>query len=524
MDRILSGSVAQAKQALQAGTLSYVDLVKACLNRMKQIESLNAYVTAFEETSVSAAALNDVKGKQQSLLCGIPFAVKDNFCMQGVRTTCASKMLYDYHPPYTATVVNRLLRAGMIAVGKTNMEEFAMGAGGVMSFNGAIKNVWKSGIPQHLVSCNDESISNVKDPSECETDWYVAGGSSGGSAVAVASGSCFAALGSDTGGSVRAPASLNGIIGMKPSYGLLSRHGLISLVNSLDTVGVMARKAEDVAIVLLAMIGRDKLDSTSVDAPQELVDDLKGLHDCSNWETKKTNLRIGLPKEYFSKEMHPEVVDAWDSVAGILSDTGMSVEVVSQPHADLACPCYAVLNTAEVASNFARYDGLEYGLRIPGETVSTNHLYASNRAAGFGNIVKGRILTGNYFLLKENYEEYFEKALKIRRLISEDFKTAFSEKKFDFLLTPVHNSPALKYSQFMQLQENYEEFTLHDHCTMPANMAGVPAVVFPVRLSAGGMPISLQLIGPMFSEGKLLGLVKWIEKRLNFPRLELMSS
>ncbi|CAG0884729.1 unnamed protein product [Cyprideis torosa] len=437
-------------------------------------------------------------------------------------------MLENYHPIYDATVVSRLKEAGAVIIGKTNMEEFAMGALGLGSIHGPMRNVWLSDIPQvaiHEISDSRVAMSadgvlflSESEPSEAEAiDWYIAGGSSGGSALAVASGAVFAAIGSDTGGSTRNPAAYCGVVGYKPSYGLVSRHGLISLTNSLDVPGIIARCVEDVWTVLRATGGSDfTYDSTSVSS---LFDEPDVPWNLPAGDSL-TGVTVGIPEEYHVGGMSAEVLSTWDQVAGLIEDEGGTVVRVSLPHSDLALPTYAVLNACEVASNFARYDGIEFGHREPNQEASTEQLMAASRKYGFGDIVRGRILAGNFFLLKENFQQYLQQALKIRRLIQRDFQRVFAS-GCDFLLTPVTLSDAPTRNEVAENEKELFTSTMPDVCTMPANMAGLPAVSVPITLSKRGLPISLQLMGGYLEDRKLLTFARNLQNRLNFPQLIL---
>lgn len=387
-------------------------------------------------------------------------------------------MLQNFVPPYSATVYQKLEDAGGILVGKTNMDEFGMGSGTVDSIFGSTKNVWSS-------SC-------------------IAGGSSGGSAVAVASGLVSVGIGSDTGGSTRNPASYCGVVGFKPSYGLLSRHGLIPLVNSMDVPGILTRSVDDCSEIFNLLAGPDKFDSTTIKK------DFKKFN--LSMEPSVKNLKIGIPKEYHCFGLSPEVLECWRKMADFLEDSGAEIEEISMPYTSSSIFVYSILNQCEVSSNMSRYDGIEYGHRADDES-STEALYAKTRAEGFNGVVKNRILAGNYFLLRKNYETQFLKALKVRRLISQDFKKAFS--KVDLLLTPTTLSDAPLLEDFTR-NDNRDQCAVQDFCTQPANMAGIPAISIPIKLSSNQLPLSLQIMGDNFSEEKLLNTAKFIENYVKF--------
>ncbi|XP_039277512.1 glutamyl-tRNA(Gln) amidotransferase subunit A, mitochondrial [Nilaparvata lugens] len=504
---MLKLSISEVASTLRDGKISPIDLCKKCLSRAEDVKKLNAFVRILDKEALNGASESHLKFQQEkvrSKLEGVTIAVKDNFCTEGITTTCSSRMLNDFVPTYNATVVQRLRDAGSILIGKTNMDEFAMGSGTVDSIHGVTKNIWGSDIPYTI---GDKSVNDGNWSQDGER---VAGGSSGGSAVAVATGACYAALGSDTGGSTRNPAAYCGIVGLKPTYGSVSRYGLIPLVNSMDVPGIMARSVGDVAHVFNVISGFDENDSTTLERNKSAV----VLDDRFNI----SNLKVGIPKEYHCPGMSPVVVDAWKRVAKILEEAGANVSQVSLPHTGFSIACYSVLNQCEVASNMARYDGLEYGLRSD-QTKSTEQLYADSRKRGFNDVVRGRILAGNYFLIQSNYEKYFMKAMKVRRLIANDFKNVWS--KVDLLLTPVTLSEPPLLKEFIKL-DNREQCSTQDFCTQPANMSGCPAISLPVCLSSSNLPISLQLMAPNFQEQLLLSASHWLENELEFPKLEVV--
>ncbi|KAI1895038.1 hypothetical protein AGOR_G00102150 [Albula goreensis] len=499
---MLGLTIREVSQAFREGRISPTELCRKCLNRIKKSRHLNAYITVTEELAMKQA--QEAEGRFQSgtprgPLDGIPFAMKDNFCTENIETTCASKMLKGYRPPFNATVVQKLLDQGAVLLGKTNMDEFAMGSGSTDGAFGPVRNPWS-----YSTSYRDQCGQ------EADSDWAISGGSSGGSAVAVASLSSFLALGSDTGGSTRNPAAHCGLVGLKPTYGLLSRHGLIPLVNSLDVPGIMTRSAQEAATVLGVLQGQDVKDSTTVCHPADQSD----LPD----DIDITKLHIGIPKEYHAPGLMPETVALWGRVADLLERAGARVELVSLPHTQYSIVCYRVLCAAEVASNMARFDGLEYGHRS-GIASSTEALYASTRHEGFNDVVRGRILSGNYFLLKRNYQRYFVKAQQVRRLIADDFSQVFRS-GVHILLTPTTLTDAPSHAHFIQ-ENNQTRSLQEDVFTQPANLAGIPAVTVPTALSQRGLPISLQLIGAALQDRKLLTVAKWLEKQLAFPRIQL---
>ncbi|XP_047114440.1 glutamyl-tRNA(Gln) amidotransferase subunit A, mitochondrial isoform X1 [Schistocerca piceifrons] len=533
---MLSLSIRQVSQFLRDGLLLPSSLCEECLARSRRIEELNAFIRIEEKLARAQASESNIRYKDgcpQGSLDGVPVAVKDNFCTKNIKTTCASRMLQDFCPSYDATVVRKLKESGAILLGKCNMDEFAMGCGTVDSLYGPTKNIWLSRF-QGVKNTQDNplqheefdsgdhasfkkqrirefhTVSTLTHAAGGGDDWHIAGGSSGGSAVAVASGAVFAALGSDTGGSVRNPAAYCGIVGFKPTYGLLSRYGLIPLVNSMDVPGILTRTVDDAVTMFNILAGHDPMDSTTVRKPFSPIFlpkdlDVKGL-------------RVGVPAEYHCPGLSTEVLAAWTEVADLLEHNGAVVSQVSLPHTQLSIACYSVLNHTEVASNMARYDGIEYGYRA-NESNSAEALFAASRRSGFGEVVRSRILSGNYFLLRRNYNKYFVQALKLRRLIAQDFEQVWSL-GVDVLLTPVTMTDAPRHSEFVKL-DNRQQCSSQDYCTQPANLAGLPAISVPVKLSKNGLPLSLQLMAPMFKEDTLFRTAKWIEESLKFPAAEL---
>uniref|UniRef100_T1HFK4 Glutamyl-tRNA(Gln) amidotransferase subunit A, mitochondrial n=1 Tax=Rhodnius prolixus TaxID=13249 RepID=T1HFK4_RHOPR len=470
---MLSLGIKEVSNSLRNNVVKPKELYEECLKRAALVNRLNAFI------SLSKGFVHIEN--DNSLLNGIPVAVKDNFCTTNFKTTCGSKMLQDFVPPYNATVVEKLLDAGSIILGKCNLDEFAMGAGTVDSIYGPTRNVWGSDLKY---SIGDKLP--LKKP--C---LRIAGGSSGGSAVAVATGACFAALGSDSGGSTRNPASFCGIVGFKPTYSSVSRHGLIPLVNSMDVPGILTKNVEDSSFVYNTICGLDPKDSTTVNVNKITL----------NKDFNCRKLKIGIPKEYYCKNMSAEVVETWRYAEKILEEGGATVK------------------SCEVASNMARYDGLRYGQRAEVEH-STNQMYSETRSKNLNSVVRGRILAGNYFLLQKNYHKYFIQALKLRQLICEDFKRVWDE--VDILLTPTTLTEAPIFDEFIKF-DNREQCALNDYCTQSANMSGCPAISIPVRISKNEMPLSVQLMAPNYKEESLLTLAYWIEKEVQFPLLRILQ-
>ncbi|XP_055027358.2 glutamyl-tRNA(Gln) amidotransferase subunit A, mitochondrial [Misgurnus anguillicaudatus] len=497
---MLSLSIREVSQALKEGRVSATELCKKCINQIQRTKSLNAYITITEEQAIEQAQQADNRlrnGKSLGPLDGIPFSVKDNFCTENIETTCASNILKGYVPPFNATVVQKLLDQGAVLVGKNNLDEFAMGSGSTDGVYGPVRNPWS-----YATSYREEGRG---DP---DSDWVIAGGSSGGSGAAVASLSSFLALGSDTGGSTRNPGSLCGVVALKPTYGLVSRHGLIPLVNSMDVPGIMTRSVHDAATVLRILQGKDEKDSTTIKAPitsPSLPEDFNIRDIC-----------VGIPKEYHAPGLSEETLAQWNRVASMFERAGARVREVSLPHTQHSIVCYHVLCCCEVASNMARFDGLEYGHRSAVDS-STDAMYATTRHEGFNNVVRSRVLSGNYFLLKQNYERYFLKAQQIRRLIAEDFESVFTS-GVDVLLTPTTLSDAARYIDFIQ-EDNRTRSAQDDIFTQPVNMAGLPAITVPTALSHRGLPIGLQLIGQTLQDWKLLTVAHWMEQQVQFPMI-----
>ncbi|KAI5712808.1 hypothetical protein M8J76_002041 [Diaphorina citri] len=476
-------TIKEIRHAINKNNISTREVTEKCLSRIEEVSKLNAFITVTKNEALRKAT--EIVKDEKTMLQGVTVAIKDNFCTRGIPTTCASKMLENFIAPYDATVVEKLKQSGAIIVGKTNMDEFAMGCGTVDSLFGITRNIWGYN--------EDESLCRI------------AGGSSGGSAVAVASGSCYAALGSDTGGSTRNPASYCGVVGFKPTYGTVSRHGLIPLVNSMDVPGILTRTVEDCATVYNVIAGSDHRDPTTVQ---------KNISPVTLDQLDLSRLVIGVPEEYKSEHISPEVMDTWESVLKLMAKAGAQVKKVSLPHTQSSIVTYSILNQCEVASNMARYTGLFYGHRVTPSVNSTDQLLAETRKDAFGLVVKSRILAGNYFLLKRNYENYFLKALKVRSLIAQDFLRVWGS-GVHALVTPTTLTTAPLVSQYIQL-DNREQCSVQDYCTQPANLAGCPAISVPIKLSHEKLPVSIQLMAPNFQDGLLLNLAHWLESQVEF--------
>jgi aspartyl-tRNA(Asn)/glutamyl-tRNA(Gln) amidotransferase subunit A len=452
---------------LRSGAFSSVELTQAFLQRISQHQDLNAYITVTEELALQQALAADVRLANGTADCltGIPIAQKDIFCTLDVKTTCGSKMLDNFIAPYNATVVEKLNQSGAVMLGKLNMDEFAMGSSNETSYYGAVKNPW--------------NITTVP------------GGSSGGSAAAVAARLAVCATGTDTGGSIRQPAALCGITGLKPTYGRVSRYGMIAYASSLDQGGPMTRSAEDAAIVLQTMAGFDAKDSTSVDLP--VPDYSAGLNN------SLAGLKIGLPKEFFSDGLNSDVAAVLATAIDEYRKLGAEIIDISMPNLKLAIPAYYVIAPAECSANLSRFDGVRYGYRCENPKDLTD-LYTRSRGEGFGKEVKRRILMGTYALSTGYYDAYYLKAQKIRRLISDDFKNALA--KVDVIMGPVTPTTAFGIGEKM---DDPIEMYLSDIYTIAINLAGVPAMSIPAGFVAG-MPVGLQLIGSYFAEDRLLNI------------------
>jgi aspartyl-tRNA(Asn)/glutamyl-tRNA(Gln) amidotransferase subunit A len=472
-------TIAELAQGLRSGEFSSVELTSAFLDRIKQHNALNAYVTVTEDLALQQAKEADArlaKGNAE-LLTGIPLAQKDIFCTDGVKTTCGSKMLDNFIAPYNATVVEKLNNAGAVMLGKLNMDEFAMGSSNETSYYGPVKNPWDLNA--------------------------VPGGSSGGSAAAVSARLAACVTGTDTGGSIRQPAAFCGITGLKPTYGRVSRYGMIAYASSLDQGGPMTRSAEDAAIMLQTMAGFDDKDSTSVNLP--VPDYSAGLNNSLE------GLKIGLPKEFFGEGLNNDMAATIEAAINEYRKLGATVTEVSMPTLKLAIPAYYVIAPAECSANLSRYDGVRFGYRCENPADLTD-LYTRSRGEAFGKEVKRRILMGTYALSAGYYDAYYIKAQKIRRLISEDFKKALSE--VDVLMGPVAPSTAFGIGEKIG---NPIEMYLSDIYTIAINLAGLPAMSVPAGF-IGGKPVGLQIIGNYFAEEKLLNIAHQYQQTTDWHR------
>jgi aspartyl-tRNA(Asn)/glutamyl-tRNA(Gln) amidotransferase subunit A len=468
---MIHASLKELAAALAARRISSVELATLFLDRIEWLNpTLNAFVTVDRDKSLAMARAADARlavgADQCGPLTGIPLAHKDIFCTEGWLTTCGSKMLANFVSPYDAHVVSQLKSAGMVTLGKCNMDEFAMGSSNETSYFGTVKNPWNTDL--------------------------VPGGSSGGSAAAIAARMVPAATGTDTGGSIRQPAALCGLTGLKPTYGVVSRYGMIAFASSLDQAGPMARSAEDCALLLNAMAGFDSRDSTSLERPAE---------DYGRDLDKPLNgLRIGLPKEFFAEGMSADVRAAVDTALAEYRKLGAVTVDVSLPNSGLSVPAYYVIAPAEASSNLSRFDGVRYGYRAPEYTDLTD-MYSKSRAQGFGAEVKRRILIGTYVLSHGYYDAYYLQAQKIRRLIANDFVEAF--KHCDVIMGPT--SPTVAFA-FGAKSADPVQMYLSDIYTISTNLAGLPGMSIPCGFGAGGLPVGLQIVGDYFAEARMLNV------------------
>jgi len=474
-------SLCELQKKFAAGEVSAAEIVRAYVLRIGQVEpKVKAYVTQVKDAALAQAEALDrqLKGwRRTKPLTGMPLAIKDNLCTEGVPTTCSSRMLQRFVPPYDATVVAKLREQDYILLGKTNLDEFAMGSSTENSAFGPSRNPWN-------LQC-------------------VPGGSSGGSAAAVAADECAAALGSDTGGSIRQPAAFCGVVGLKPTYGRVSRYGLVAFASSLDQVGPITKDVRDAAFLLGAIAGHDPMDSTSAERP--VPDYMKAL---AKKDLKK--VRVGVPREFFAEGLDPDVEQAVTAAIEELKRLGAEIKEIQLPRTDAAVAVYYVLATAEASSNLARFDGVKFGLRAK-ETKDLLDLYMKTRQEGFGPEVKRRIMLGTYVLSAGYYDAYYGKAQAVRTLVCQDFDAAFKE--VDVIVTPATPTPAFKLGE---KSEDPLQMYLSDIYTISVNLAGLPAIALPCGLSKGGLPIGMQLIGRAFEEETILRAAHAYEQSTNW--------
>jgi aspartyl-tRNA(Asn)/glutamyl-tRNA(Gln) amidotransferase subunit A len=479
-------TIAAARDALRKGEISAVDLTMSCLTAIDAGDGLNAFVHKTPEIALDQARAADERLKadeEAPSLCGIPLGIKDLFCTKGVPSQAASNILQGFKPEYESTVTSKLFDAGAVMLGKLNMDEFAMGSSNETSCYGNAVNPWR--VDDRLLT---------------------PGGSSGGSAAAVAADLCLGATGTDTGGSIRQPAAFTGIVGIKPTYGRVSRWGIVAFASSLDQAGPMTRTVRDAAIMLQAMAGHDAKDSTSADIPvpdfeAALTGDIRGKV-------------IGIPKEYRMDGMPAEIEALWQNGIAMLKDAGATVRDISLPHTKYALPAYYVIAPAEASSNLARYDGVRYGHRArltAGDGIT--EMYEKTRAEGFGPEVQRRVMVGTYVLSAGFYDAYYNRARKVRALIKRDFETVFAD-GVDAILTPATPSAAFGLGEMADADP--VQMYLNDVFTVTVNLAGLPGVAVPVGLDAQGLPLGLQLIGRPWDEAQLLNCAHALESRAGF--------
>jgi len=475
-------TIHELQEMLAKGRVSAVEVARDVLDRIAKVEDkVRAYITFDRELTLEQAEAADKKLKNGTggSLCGIPLSIKDVLCTEGMRTTCGSRILKNFVPPYDATSVVKLKQADAVLVGKVAMDEFAMGSTSENCAFGPPKNPW-----------------NID---------YICGGSSGGSAASVAADECIASLGTDTGGSIRQPASHCGVVGLKPTYGRVSRYGLVAFASSLDQIGPLTKDVTDCALMMNVISGYDANDSTSV--PREVPDFRNSLKDGLH------GLKIGIPKEYFIEGLDPEVESNVHKGIETLRDAGAEIVEVSLPHTDYCVAVYYLIAPAEASSNLARYDGVKYGFRdMSSETLLD--MYKNTRSQGFGDEVKRRIIIGTYALSSGYYDAYYKKASQVRTLITEDYRKAFEN--CDVLVSPVTPTPAWKLAE--KIDDPLSVY-LSDILTISANLAGIPGISVPCGFSAKGLPIGLQIQGAHFQEEKLLNVAYNLEQGLNISRL-----
>jgi len=472
-------TIHELKEKLKRREISARELTLEFIKRIERVEKdIHSFITLTKDDALKQAEDidNKIKAGKDLPLLGIPLAIKDLICIKGVRTTCGSKILSNYIPPYDATVIKKLSDSGAVFLGKLNMDEFAMGSSTETSHFGVTRNPWNLDV--------------------------IPGGSSGGSAASVSADECAGSLGSDTGGSIRQPASMCGITGLKPTYGRVSRFGLVAFASSLDQIGPMTKDVTDTAILMNVISGRDPLDSTSADFPvpdftKSLLNNVKGL-------------KIGIPKEYFVEGMDGDVEKSVKGAIELFKKLGAEIKEVSLPHTDYAVSAYYVVAPAEASSNLARYDGVKYGYRTD-NSKNLLSMYKKTREEGFGAEVKRRIMLGTYTLSSGYYDAYYLKAQKVRTLIKKDFDDAF--KNCDILITPTAPTPAFKIGEKF---DNPIQMYLSDIFTISVNLAGVPAISIPCGFSKNGLPIGLQIIGRHFDEETVIRAAYTFEQNTNY--------
>lgn len=475
MSKYLNLSLLEIHDLLVKGDISPIDLVEEAFENIERNSSLNAFITLDKENAFKRAEELSKKKVSDSLLFGLPIAIKDNICTKNLRTTCASRMLDNFVPVYDAEVIKKIEEAGMIIIGKTNMDEFAMGSTSRTSYYGAPKNPW--------------DLTRI------------AGGSSGGSAAVIASRIVPFALGSDTGGSIRQPSSYTGIVGMKPTYGRISRYGLVAFASSLDQIGPMTRNVYDNAILLNHLVGYDKKDLTSSNREAEdftrlIGSDIRGM-------------KIAVPNYFESDVVSSEILEKFEQIKQLLQKAGAIVENIDIAHLEQAVLLYQIIAMGEASSNLARFDGVRYGLSVKG-AATADELYEKTRAIGFGDEVKRRIMVGSYILSGENAKTYYTKALKIRAEMKESFNQAFSN--YDLIIGPTTTTVAYRLDED---ETDPSKTFMDDVLVIPVNMAGLPGINIPMGFNEEKLPIGLHIIGNSFEEAKIYQLASFLEKELH---------
>lgn len=474
--KFLNQTLLSVRDQIQGGKVKSIDVVSESLERIKKYDKeINAFI-AIDEGALKKAEEIDArikKGEKVGRLAGVPIAVKDLYCTKGIQTTAASKILKGFIPPYSATVVKKLESEGAIIIGKTNCDEFAMGSSNENSAYGVVQNPWRKG--------------------------HVAGGSSGGAAAAQAARYVFGSLGTDTGGSIRQPASLCGLYGIKPTYGRVSRYGIIAYASSLDQAGPLASNTKDAAEILTSIAGFDERDSTS---SSEVVPDFG-----KSISTNMSKLTIGIPKEYFGDDLNPEIKAVVLNAIEVLKTQGAKIKEVSLPYTKYAVAVYYLVATSEASSNLSRYDGIRYGLRVPSQDL--NELYSQTRSDGFGTEVKKRIMLGTFSLSSGYYEAYYKKASQVRRLIQNDFLKTFTE--CDAIICPVTTSTAFKVGE--KIKDTISMY-YNDIFTTSTNLAGLPGMSVPGGLSKDGLPIGVQIMASHFKEQTIFNISQALEDNL----------
>ncbi|MGR3290260.1 MAG: Asp-tRNA(Asn)/Glu-tRNA(Gln) amidotransferase subunit GatA [Paracoccaceae bacterium] len=488
MDALNAMTIAQARDHLRAGDISATELTTACLDAVEKSAALNAFVHHTPDIALAQARAADQRLKSDEdtpAMCGIPLGIKDLFCTKGVASQAGSAILNGFKPEYESTVTQNLFDAGAVMLGKLNMDEFAMGSSNETSTYGDVVSPWRRGK-------DDKALTP--------------GGSSGGSACAVAADLCLAATGTDTGGSIRQPAAFTGIVGIKPTYGRCSRWGIVAFASSLDQAGPLTKSVRDAAIMLEVMCGHDAKDSTSADIPvpnfeAALSGDVKGK-------------KIGIPKEYRMDGMPAEIEELWADGTAMMRDAGAEIIDISLPHTKYALPAYYVIAPAEASSNLARYDGVRYGHRAKlGQGDGITEMYEKTRAEGFGHEVRRRVMIGTYVLSAGFYDAYYNRARRVRALIKKDFEDVFAQ-GIEVILTPATPSTAFGLGEMADADP--VQMYLNDVFTVTVNLAGLPGISVPAGLDKQGLPLGLQLIGRPWQEGELLNAAYALERAAGF--------